>query len=75
MYPGIEVIKEVDRIPQSFRNGKKLKLQAPKSFEQIHVPLFLKLIVKKISLIFLVHMNSHKDIKQQEKGLISLIYK
>lgn len=41
MYPGIEVIKEVDRMPQSFRNGKKLKLQAPKSFEQIHVPLFL----------------------------------
>jgi hypothetical protein len=76
MYPCVEIIKEVDRMPATTRKGKKIKPKPPKPFEVIHAPILAKISSEKVFVDLPIHMKYNNKVKREVIAFLrKVVYK
>ena len=71
IFPCIEIIKEVDRLPPKTRNGKMLPQKDPKPFEEVHIPIIKGIKSEKVFIDLPVHMPIKKRVKEEVISFIT----
>src|SRR5687768_7751750 len=65
IYPCVEIIKEVDRLPPTTRKGKKLPPKNQKTFEEVHLPIIAAIKANRVFIDIPVHMVVNKRVKPE----------
>lgn len=73
MYPYIEIIKELDRLPVTMRKGKKVIPKKVKTFEEIHLEIISNIKSKKVFVDLPVHLKPNKQMADEVIGFLSRV--
>ena len=65
IYPCLEIIKEIDRLPAKPRNGSKTVPKPQKKFEEVYLPLIASIKAKKVFIDLPVHLKSVRGMKTE----------
>jgi hypothetical protein len=70
IYPCLEIIKEIDRLPATPRKGSK-KVARRKTFEEVYIPLIANINSQKVFIDLPVHLKEKRGMKKETLSFIT----
>lgn len=70
IYPCLEIVKEIDRLPSKPRKGSK-KIAKQKKFEEVYLPIIANINARKVFVDLPVHLKEKRGMKKQTLSFIT----